>query len=203
MRRTQYLNRQKLTGRFCLDDATPTRRMSTVTSRHGKKTRQLCTLRHYLKNTQLSNKSTIPHIMPITCSWGCMSFAGASYEAFNDEANDRAKFAVVLRQSLGKQTSQSNGLDSGSWQFYWDSAHIACVGVLKSWDLQLSNEPLLDQIDQYLPTFPEGGTGAPKIDLVYETIAGHLLMYYIVTSDGLALPVFCERDSSLSKQVQQ
>ena len=47
-----------------------------------------------------------------------MSFAGASYEAFNDEANDRAKFAVVLQQSLGKQTSQSNGLDSGSWQFY-------------------------------------------------------------------------------------
>ena len=49
MRRTQYLNRQKLTGSFCLDDATPTRRMSTVTSRHGKKTRQLCILRHYLK----------------------------------------------------------------------------------------------------------------------------------------------------------
>ena len=74
MRRSRYLKPQKLTGLFCLDDATLIRCMSTVTSRHRKKTRQLCTLRHYFKKTHNCHTRAQSHtcIMPITCSWGCI-----------------------------------------------------------------------------------------------------------------------------------
>ena len=61
--------------------------------------------------------------------------------------------AVLFMTKPGKQSIQTNGLDCKGWHSRWHSPHLSQIADLKSWALQLSNEPSLDQIGQDLPPF--------------------------------------------------
>ena len=61
--------------------------------------------------------------------------------------------AMLFMTKSGKQSIQINGLDCKGWHSRWHSLYMSQISDLKSWALQLSNEPSLDQIGQDLPPF--------------------------------------------------